>query len=403
MGIVFNDFAIKGIDVSEFNGTIEWQFVKEKGCDYTAIRVGHGRRTDSQYNTNWTRSKGLTVRIAYWFMDYYSNHSNTSPMYGISDENWGKQQANYCWEQIKNDNDNIIVFLDIESGALSYSPPIATVTSRAQTIARAFLTEMDRLNGKFNGIYCSLGLLSWFGSWFKNRPLWVAWYNEMMTVNGIAVPRTGQNVINNVKAKGWTGECLIWQYTSDGDATDDGIPDGLEFGMDYKALDLNGWIAGDEAYSEFTGRDVVVPPPPPPPPVETPLFQAKVIVSALNIRRGAGTNYAVAATAVFGKTYDVFETSGDWMRIGVGLWFYGIPAYVTKISTSPIPEDGSTSTWQVTAFLGLNIRRLPTTASPKIGWLKYGAKIPVLTIDENNWGKLADREGWVSLAYAKKL
>ena len=43
MGLVFNDFPIKGIDVSEFNGSIEWDKVKAKDCDFTAVRIGYGR------------------------------------------------------------------------------------------------------------------------------------------------------------------------------------------------------------------------------------------------------------------------------------------------------------------------------------------------------------------------
>jgi GH25 family lysozyme M1 (1,4-beta-N-acetylmuramidase) len=262
MGINFSSFSIRGIDVSQFNGTIDWTKVS---AHFSAVRVGYGRTIDTKFVTNWQNAKGRVKRIPYWYMDFYSNHMSSSAVYGTADADWGKAQANTCWNALKNDPEGI-VFLDIENTNVTGAPPITTVTTRAQTIARAFLEEMDALNAKTNGIYCSLGMLSWFASWFKDRPLWVAWYNEA---------QTAATVLAAVANKGWTGKCLMWQYASDGDVNDDGSADGITMGMQYKFLDLNGWLASAQDYANLFNSEVVA---------DVPLYKVKIKIYNLLVR-----------------------------------------------------------------------------------------------------------------------
>ena len=103
MGIKWNNFDVKGIDVSKYNGTIDWNKIKSSGCTFAFIRAGYGKTTDPKFLENWKNAKGKTTRIAYWYMDYYSGYT-------------GKQQAEYLWNLIKNDYDVPFVALDIESG-----------------------------------------------------------------------------------------------------------------------------------------------------------------------------------------------------------------------------------------------------------------------------------------------
>ena len=102
MGIIFNNFKIRGIDVSSFNGLINWDKLAIKKPTFVAIRAGYGRTTDIQFKANWAGAKGKTNRLVYWYMDYYSNwYNKNSSAYGMSDANWGKSQAEYCWNLIK--------------------------------------------------------------------------------------------------------------------------------------------------------------------------------------------------------------------------------------------------------------------------------------------------------------
>lgn len=258
MGIKFSDFPIRGTDVSAFNGNIDWTKVK---AHFSGIRAGYGNTVDTRFKENWKNCKANRKncnvnaenynvnRIPYWYMDYYSNWYNAkSGVYGLSDAEWGKRQADNCWVLIKDDPEGI-VFLDIENGGSSYSPPLTDTKakSRAQQIARAFLERMDTLNGKKNGIYCSVGLLSWFWEWFRNRPLWVAWYNETVTAD---------DVIYSCKRNGWEVAPLIWQYASDGDIDDNGTADGKSMGMSETFLDLNAWVGTQEQYRAIFGETI---------------------------------------------------------------------------------------------------------------------------------------------------
>lgn len=66
------------------------------------------------------------------------------------------------------------------------------------------------------------------------------------------------DIIYMVEKQGWSIEPYIWQYASDGDINDDGTADGISMGMQYKFLDLNGWVACEEKYSElFDGAEII--------------------------------------------------------------------------------------------------------------------------------------------------
>jgi len=234
----FNDLAVRGIDISGYNGAMDWAKVKASS-HFVIIRAGYGNTTDKTFLANWKNAS--VPKAAYWYMDYYSNwYNKESVAYGLSDTTFGILQANNCWDLLKGDPGGSIVWLDIESGGADYSPNITSspAAGHAQAIAKAFLTEMDKLNGRENGIYCSVGLLTWFDKWFRDRPLWVAWYTKTQTVD---------SVLKAVKARGWGGETMMWQYASDGDVDEDGKGDGRQLGSSYDWLDLNVWV-GDDAY-----------------------------------------------------------------------------------------------------------------------------------------------------------
>ena len=239
MGLKYFDFPIHGIDVSHHNGEINWTKVS---AQFSVIRVGYGDTKDLEFDDNCAKSAGKTFRLFYWYMDYYSNHPhNGYQANNLSNKAWGEKQAINCWNWIKDMNIGPI-FLDIESGSLSYSPPIYSVWDRAQEIAEAFLNKLDELSGITNGIYCSLSKTYEFNSALKTRPLWVAWYEETKSI---------QNVINAVKAGGYQGEVLIWQYTPDGDIDDNGTPDGAVFGMMSPRFDMNVWCKSIEDFNKF--------------------------------------------------------------------------------------------------------------------------------------------------------
>lgn len=60
---------LKGIDVSENNGRVNWQLVKNKGIEFAIIRLGYGRgHLDSEFyrNVNGALAAGLKIGIYYY-------------------------------------------------------------------------------------------------------------------------------------------------------------------------------------------------------------------------------------------------------------------------------------------------------------------------------------------------
>lgn len=271
MGLRYADFPIRGVDVSTYDQLIGWQTVHDFPVYFATIRVGYGKTTDVRFLQNWSNAKGQVFRDPYWYMDYYSNI--------LPDEEWGIAQAEYCWNLIKDDMDGGIVWLDIEDGSREYSRPILEVWEQAQTIAYFFLKRMDELNGKVNGIYSNLSMLRYFDSRFRDRPLWLAWYNEDQS------PLT---VRAKAKEKGWKGPVLKWQYTANGDTDDDGVGDGIRMGLGRKGADLDIWIASKEEWDAYSNNWLI--PTPGVPPLPEPLKLHYPLPEGIRISQLFGEN-----------------------------------------------------------------------------------------------------------------
>jgi hypothetical protein len=242
-------------------------------------------------------------------MDYYSNHIQGTPVYGMSDEAWGKEQAANCHNIEKGDQEGI-VFLDIESTTGGYAPKIQEVQSRVHRIARAFLEEIDRLSGKKNGMYIAVGWLDWYPIWFRDRPLWVAWYNIFQTI---------KSVLARVVKNGWTGRCLMWQFSSREKVT--GIKGNV---------DGNGWIGSDQDYVDLFGGTIG--------PAVTPedtkaLYSVKVLINNLSVRSGPMVLHKWLRRADFPGEYSIYEERGGYGRISesVSEWISLSSKYVQVI------------------------------------------------------------------------
>ena len=61
--------SFKGLDVSKYQGTIDWSQVKAAGYDFAMLRAGYGFNTiDPQFQRNASECNRLGIPIgAYWF------------------------------------------------------------------------------------------------------------------------------------------------------------------------------------------------------------------------------------------------------------------------------------------------------------------------------------------------
>jgi GH25 family lysozyme M1 (1,4-beta-N-acetylmuramidase) len=234
----FNDYLLRGIDVSQFNDIPNAKLPDVKkavdlGVKFIIYRSGYGQVQDKLFTHFKDSTKGICDRAVYHYLDYYSHTS-----LGINSSQWGIKQAEFIWKLIK--DDPVPVFIDIEKASIAAS--IETVWGTVVTILDNLLLKLDTLSGKTTGIYCSAGLLPKFHTYHKQRPLFVANYNP------VSVERLKKIVAD----AGWTN-LLIWQYASNGDVDGDGLGDGIRYGMEYKYLDLDIWLADPLKYKEFFG------------------------------------------------------------------------------------------------------------------------------------------------------
>ncbi len=165
-----------GIDVSSYQGTIDWSQVAGAGINFAIARVADGFNMDTQFAANWAgmKANGI-IRGAYQY-------------FRASED--GVQQA-----------DNFLAQFTLEPGDL---PPVCDVetldgvsASDLNTQMAAWLNEVHSKTGMMPMIYTAEGLWdAWGLPAYNTYPLWVAnWQVSTPTL-----------------PTGWTG-WTIWQTT----------------------------------------------------------------------------------------------------------------------------------------------------------------------------------------------
>lgn len=217
-----NSNVTYGIDVSRFQGTIDWQQVAESGIDFVMVRLGYRDSqsgeivadTNAKYNMQEAEKYGIkigayffstavstdeAVEEANWVADYISQYPITYPV-GYNCE--GFQLANNRHYRLtKDERSNVAVaYLDriLEAG---YTP--------------IFYANQSELSGD----------AEWNTSEIQQKyKVWLAWYNG--DTESIA---TGP---------AYGGQCAMWQYTNQGS-----VPG------------INGTVDVDVAYFGYNGTE----------------------------------------------------------------------------------------------------------------------------------------------------
>ncbi|RXF74949.1 glycoside hydrolase family 25 protein [Hansschlegelia zhihuaiae] len=138
-----DDHAIKGIDVSKFQGSVDWASVRASGVSFAYIKATEGGdRIDDRFAENWAGAKAAGVpRGAYHF--YYFCRT-------------GAEQAAWFIRNVPADPNALPVVLDMEWNHLSPSckrrPPVEEVHREMST----FLRIIEKHYGKRPMIYSSV-------------------------------------------------------------------------------------------------------------------------------------------------------------------------------------------------------------------------------------------------------
>ena len=191
---------IKGIDVSKWNGIIDFDAVKNVGIDFVIIRAGYGKEVsqkDPRFDYNYQNAKRVGLKVgAYWYS------------YAESIED-AKKEASACLKAISGCDFDLPVYYDVEE---------KSQFDKGRNFCDAIITVFCEVVGeKFTpGLYMSASPLKTHVSDFvrDKYDVWVAQYAPVCT---------------------YSGPYSIWQYSSKGNVT--GIYGAVDMNYYYKELE----------------------------------------------------------------------------------------------------------------------------------------------------------------------
>lgn len=119
----------------------------------------------------------------------------------------------------------------------------------------------------------------------------------------------------------------------------------------------------------------------------------------LNVRAGAGTNYARVGGVAHGAAVTITERSGNWgFAPSLGGWLcmdFLRPQSAASSSGRPL------GMYHVNTSAGLNVRSGPGTGYRRVNFLKNGTPLRILKVS-GDWGFSKGAGGWVHLGYCRR-
>ena len=193
--------ALKGIDVSQWQGNIDWQKVKGAGVQFAMLRAGYGRNNlDTKFHRNaqGAAAAGIPVGL-YWFS------------YALNVE-MAKKEAQYAVELAKKYKITWPIAYDLEYDTVSYAVKngVAITKSLATQMAIAFCEEIKRL-GYIPMVYTNLDYLNRYFD--RSKLPYDLWYAQYASTASVA-------------------DKEIWQYSSKGSMP--GIAGNVDMNHGYK-------------------------------------------------------------------------------------------------------------------------------------------------------------------------
>ena len=213
---------IKGIDVSKWQGTIDWQRVKNAGTDFAIIREGYGKKSptqiDKMFKENIEQAKNVGINTGVYHYSYADSIEDAI------------NEAQFCLENIQGYQLEYPVCFDVEDKEM-----LKLSTRQRTDICRAFCEEIEK-NGYYAMIYCNL-------NWLENY----LYKDELLSKWDLWLAQWGVN--------GSSYTCGIWQYSESGKI--DGINGNVDLNISYKnypeimkSKGLNGFKSGTGGITE---------------------------------------------------------------------------------------------------------------------------------------------------------
>lgn len=165
-----------GIDVSSFNGDINFTMIKEQ-IDFVIIRCGYGNdvvsQDDSKYERNVRECEALGIPYGVYFYSYALNMEDV------------ESEIRHCLRQVRKAKPTYGVWLDMEDGDGYKERNGFPSKEMLVSISERFLMGIESA-GYYAGLYASL---SWLNGYLNDRRLdrfdkWVAQWNSTNSYTG---------------------------------------------------------------------------------------------------------------------------------------------------------------------------------------------------------------------------
>ena len=364
-----------GIDVSKWQGKIDWEKVRDSGIEFAFIRIGYRgengiiyKDDNADYNIQQAQKAGVLVGV-YFFSTALSETE------AIEEANWTKQA-------IEGYSISYPVVYDCEGFRLAASRMKDLTAQERTDNALAFLKTIKK-SGYDAMFYSSLNDANDETAWDitkieKDYKIWIAQYQS------ITYPQ--------LEEPDYSGRCDAWQYTNRGNVN--GISDNVDMVVCYftkeKATPKNKNAAPDTAKAPLTEEEKLY----------TAVNEEVTAKEVVNLRKGPTTKSDIIATLDHGETATrIGIGKNGWSKLQYnGQIVYAITSYLTtdfSYETPNIQQNdivaGNTFTPKndrVTAKEVVNLRALPTTDSEIKGSLNSGEFLQRTAVSDKGWSRL---------------
>lgn len=190
---------LKGIDVSKWQGSINWSEVKKDGTEFAILREGWGKKSptqiDKKFKENYENAKAVGIPIGCYHYSYADSVDDA------------KREAEFCLENIRGLKLEYPVCFDIEDREM------LKLSNRQRTdIVKAFCGEIEKA-GYYAMFYCNA---HWLNNYLIKDEL-IQKYDLWLAQWDVGAP---------------TVSCGIWQKSDKG--TINGISGNVDLDIAYK-------------------------------------------------------------------------------------------------------------------------------------------------------------------------
>ncbi len=172
---------IKCIDVSEWQGTIDWKKVKNAGYGHAILRAGFGRsasQKDKSFEENYKKATAAGVKLGVYWYSYAVDKADAI------------KEAEACLAVLKGKVFQMPVFFDMEESSMTKLSK-STLTE----MAKAFCERIKK-GGYTAGVYSNLNWFTNYLNYAELKKLYPIWFAQYYTEAQL--------------------DCDIWQYSSSG-------------------------------------------------------------------------------------------------------------------------------------------------------------------------------------------